>query len=111
MLSTDLILVFIVSIGFRSYWSDSSSFSTLNFVDTSIMAQRYTEDEWADVMDQLKRLTEDKVKMLRPLFALAELCYIGGDAITLPGTLLCHARIETDAVLETGDDGWLLRRG
>ena len=40
MLSTDLILVFIVSIGFRSYWSDSSSFSTLNFVDTSIMAQR-----------------------------------------------------------------------
>ena len=61
MLSTDLILVFIVSIGFRSYWSDSSSFSTLNFVDTSIMAQRYTEDEWADVMAQLKRLTEDKV--------------------------------------------------
>ena len=95
MLSTDLILVFIVSIGFRSYWSDSSSFSTLNFVDTSIMAQRYTEDEWADVMAQLKRLTEDKVKMLRPL----------------SGTLLCHARIETDAVLETGDDGWLLRRG
>ena len=71
----------------------------------------YTEDEWADVMAQLKRLTEDKVTMLRPLFALAELCYSGGDAITLPGTLLCHARIETDAVLETGDDGWLLRHG
>ena len=49
--------------------------------------------------------------MLRTLFALAELCYSGGDAITLSGTLLCHARIETDAVLETGDDGWLLRRG
>ena len=48
-------------------------------------------------MAQLKRLTEDKVKMLRPLFALAELCYSGGDAITLPGTAstdLCLPLVE-----------------
>lgn len=47
----------------------------------------------------------------RPFFALAELCYSGGDAITLHDTLRCHAGIETDAVLEIGDDEWLLRRG
>ena len=71
----------------------------------------YTEDEWVDVMTHIERLTEGEAKRLRPFFALAELCYSGGDAITLHDTLRCHAGIETDAVLEIGDDEWLLRRG
>ena len=41
ILSIDFNLVFIVSIGLRSYWSEYCSFNTLNFVSISIIAQRY----------------------------------------------------------------------
>ena len=40
MLSGDLRRVLIVSMGLRSYCSESSSLSTLNFVSTSMIAQR-----------------------------------------------------------------------
>ena len=40
MLSGDLSRVLMVSMGLRSYWSESSSLSTLNLVSISIMAQR-----------------------------------------------------------------------
>jgi len=38
ILSVDFNLVFIVSIGFLSYSRENSSFNTLNFVSTSIIA-------------------------------------------------------------------------
>lgn len=70
----------------------------------------YSEEEWSGMMERIRRMTEEEVKRLRPFFSLAELCYDGGDVITLSDRLLSYAGIEADAVLEIGDDMWSLRR-
>ena len=70
----------------------------------------YSEEEWSGGMERIRRMTEEEVKRLRPFFSLAELCYDGGDVITLSDRLLSYAGIEADAVLEIGDDMWSLRR-
>ena len=69
-----------------------------------------SEKEWSGILERIRQLREDEVKRLRPFFSLAELCYDGGDAITLSDRLLSYTGIETDAVLEICDDGWFLRR-
>lgn len=70
----------------------------------------YSEEEWGGMMERIRRMTEEEVKRLRPFFSLAELCYDGGDVITLSDRLLSYAGIEADAVLEISDDMWSLRR-